>query len=347
VAPRPIDVIHIGLGERGRFWLDQVARHPGFRSVACVHPDPAAHEWVHRHHPHLRSDCYTQFEDATARAHADAAIVAAPLSGRAGHAVEALNAGLSVLIERPFANSLREAARVIAATRGEPYRATVVQPGRFAACQWTLRQYVRAGTLGSVTLVSCADRRAAAPTHDALEATALSQVWLAAVDDFDSIRGILGRNAVAVIARAPAAAGGGVHGSITDAIVEMEGGIYMPYHGSLVASRSEHALWIDGDRGSIWTDRVRVWWRQRGWPVFVPVRRREASRADGVGAVLDQFRSATTDRVVAETSAADNLGTLAMVEAAVGSMATESIARIGDLLGAAGLQSIDRGVMDA
>jgi hypothetical protein len=50
---------------------------------------------------------------------------------------------------------------------------------------------------------------------------------------------------------------------------------------------------------------------------------------------------------VAETSAADNLGTLAMVEAAVGSMATESIARIGDLLGAAGLQSFDRGVMDA
>ena len=35
-------LIHIGVGLRGRHWLDIVSHHPDFVSVACVDPDEKA-----------------------------------------------------------------------------------------------------------------------------------------------------------------------------------------------------------------------------------------------------------------------------------------------------------------
>lgn len=37
-------------------------------------------------------------------------------------------------------------------------------------------------------------------------------------------------------------------------------------------SRDEHELWLEGSQSSLRTDGNRVLWRNRGWPVFVPVR---------------------------------------------------------------------------
>jgi hypothetical protein len=56
----------------------------------------------------------------------------------------------------------------------------------------------------------------------------------------------------------------------------MADGVRLQYHGSLTSNRREQTLWIDGAAGVLWTDRSRVWWRKRGWPVFVPLLTRRA-----------------------------------------------------------------------
>jgi predicted dehydrogenase len=83
-------------------------------------------------------------------------------------------------------------------------------------------------------------------------------------------------------------------------------------------------LWVQGDKGDIWTDRKRVWWRPRGRRFFWPVRLTPVPKGDelpypkgGTVSLLNQFRDAVLDGRTPETAARDNLQTLAMVEAAI------------------------------
>ena len=117
-----MNVIHIGLGGRGRQWLEIVRDRPDMRSVGCVDPDTSALDWVRVHFPDQRDACYERLDEALRHVKADAAIIASPLALRAGLALQALEAGLTVMIEPPFAASLTEAAQVVEVSRrtGQP-----------------------------------------------------------------------------------------------------------------------------------------------------------------------------------------------------------------------------------
>ena len=96
------------------------------------------------------------------------------------------------------------------------------------------------------------------------------------------------------------------------------------YAGTMVASRYEYSLWVEGEAGDIWTDRKRVWWRAKGRRFFRPVKRVPVPKGDelpypkaGTVSLLNQFRDALVQGKTPETSGEDNLWTLAMVEAGI------------------------------
>ncbi len=83
---------------------------------------------------------------------------------------------------------------------------------------------------------------------------------------------------------------------------------------------------MEGEKGDIWTDRKRVWWRPRGRRFFKPSKLVGVPKGDelpypkaGTVSLLNQFRDAVVHGKVAETSADDNVWTLAMVEASIAS----------------------------
>ena len=131
---------------------------------------------------------------------------------------------------------------------------------------------LRAGRIGTVTHVSCVDRRARG--MESLGAGEIDYVQLLAygADHLTWIRGLLEVEPVRVMARC-----GRVpwqlerHGSLTEAFLEMASGVHVQYHGSLASNRDNHELWIDGERGVLRTDGRLVWFRKTGWPAFAPV----------------------------------------------------------------------------
>jgi predicted dehydrogenase len=150
----------------------------------------------------------------------------------------------------------------------------------------TLRALVRGGRIGGVTQVSFVDRRTPPSGAPASAHVPYAQLDDAAGPHFDSLCAILGAAPVSVVARATRAAWSPYdHGSTTEVIIEMTDGVRVQYHGSLTSNRSERAVWIDGASGVLWADLSRVWWRKRGWPVFVPILGRRgaagATQADG------------------------------------------------------------------
>ena len=340
-----MNIIHVGLGVRGRHWLEIVRDYPYGTSVGCVDPRAAALDWVKTHVPSLAEACYEDLETALKNSKADAAIISSPPAFHATHAITALEAGLAVMIEKPFATAVAEGARIVEVARRAGRPVMVGQNYRYRRCEQTLRQLLRDGKAGTITHVSYVDRRARPAQDSFLSQVEYAQVLDVGADHFDSLRSMLGVNPVRVMAqcgKAPWSAY--LHGSTTEASLEMEHNIHVQYYGSLSCNRCESDLWIEGTKGILRADQKRVWWRKRGWKFFLPLRLAKIPRGDGLkypregtATLLDQLSAALRLNRLPETNGEDNLWTLSMVEAAMLSDRTGKVVDITDIFDSVGV----------
>jgi predicted dehydrogenase len=214
---------------------------------------------------------------------------------------------------------------------------------RQARIEWTLQQLIREGRIGTLTHASCIDRRSGFSGEHGLSSLDYAQVLAVGAGDVNRLRSILGRDPVRILARCTNAAWSTYrHGSTTEAFVEMTGGLHVHYYGSLTANRSEHALWLEGDQGVLWTDRSLIWWRKRGWPVFVPIRSRSVPADDRpfkptelAGQLLERFHAAVQSGRSPE-SADNELWALAILETAIRSDRTRTSVAVSDVFQTSG-----------
>ena len=232
-----------------------------------------------------------------------------------------------MLVEKPLAGSLAEAVGVVAHARGRLRAVMVAENYRFYRAERTLRQLLASEKAGRLHWAQCVDRRDQPAGSQGTWVKAMDHPFLAeiAVHHFDSFRYLFDRRPASVFAASYNPPGSSYdHEAAATAVVELEGGFPIQYGGSMLASRYEFALWIEGERGDLWTDRKRVWWRARGGRFFLPCKPVPVPKGDelpypkaGTVSLLNQFRDAVAQGRVPETSAADNLWTLAMVEASI------------------------------
>ena len=322
-----IRIVHIGVGGRGRHWLEYVAKHPDYTAVGCVDVDQKALDSSRKMPGQEHGKFFTSLRDAVAQTEADAALVTSPSSLHAPHALEALDAGLAVLVEKPFGCNLAEAQTVVVRAREVGRPVMVAENFRFFQAERTLRRMLDDGMAGRIASVVCVDRRDQ-PSHTqgpwvkGMEHPFLREI---AVHHFDSFRYLFSRQPAAVFAapyNPPASDYDGY--AAVNAVIDLDGGLSIQYSGTLVANRYEYSLWVQGDKGDIWTDRRRVWWRPKGRRFFLPVKLVSVPKGDeerypkaGTVSILNQFRDAVIQGSMPETSGEDNLWTLAMVEAGI------------------------------
>lgn len=334
-----IRVVHVGVGTRGRHWLDIVAESDGFESVACVDSDPQALTAVGGRHRSVAT--FESVADALTSVQADAALLCSPSHLHAPQAIELLGAGLAVLVEKPLARDVAEARGVLAAERSSGKPVVVAENYRFARAERTLRALVADGRLGEIRSVSFIDRRRQPPQEQgqwvgAGDHPQLSEI---AVHHFDSMRAIFGARPVSLSARSwnpPSSAYRA--GAATEALIELAGGIRIEYLGTLTSHRYSCGISIEGERGALWSNRRQVLWRPAGSRWYRPVRLVRVPAGDakpypreGTASLLEGLRRALAGQP-AETSAADNLWTIAMLEAAIRSDREARSVRIDEFL---------------
>jgi len=322
-----IRLIHVGLGVRGRHWIDVVRDRDDYTSVAYVDAVEQAVRDVRALPGLADARFFASLGEAVATVGADAALIASPSALHAPHAAEALDAGLAVLIEKPLAATLSDAAALIghARTVGRPLM--VAENYRFFPAERTVRTMLADGAVGRPRAALCIDRRDQ-PSHTqgpwvrGMEHPFLTEI---AVHHFDSFRYFfaLRPSTIFVAGYNPPGSTYERNGA-TEALIELDGGLPIQYSGTMVATRYEYQLAIEGDRGDLWTDRRRVWARPRGRRFFRPCPLVPVPRGDelpypraGTTSLLNQFRDAVLAGRRPETSADDNIWTLAMVEAAI------------------------------
>ena len=146
-----------------------------------------------------------------------------------------------------------------------------------------------------------------------------------AVHHFDSFRFLFAQRPKAIFAQSFNASNSSyAHESAASAVIEMQDGLPIQYGGTMTAAKYEFALWVQAEHGDLWTDRRRVWWRPRGSRFFRPCRSVPVPKGDevpypkaGTVSLLNQFRDCVLLGRVPETSAEDNIWTIAMVEASI------------------------------
>jgi len=322
-----IKIIHVGVGGRGRHWLDFVAQHPDFAAVACVDVYEKALESARKAPGQEHGKFFKSLEDALSQTQADAALITSPSFFHAEHALQALDAGLAVMVEKPFGCNLQEALAVVERARAVGRPVLVAENYRFFQAERTLRHMLDNGMAGRIAAAVCIDRRDQPSRTQGSWVKSMAHPFLSeiAVHHFDSFRYLFNRQPVSIFATSYNPAGSDYdNGAAVNALIEFEGGLPVQYSGTMVANRYEYSLWVEGDKGDIWTDRRRIWWRPKGKRFFKPVKLVPVAKGDeerypkaGTVSLLNQFRDAVLEGKVPDTSGEDNLWTLALVEAGI------------------------------
>lgn len=322
-----IRVIHVGTGSRGRHWLQIVRDYPEAVSVGFVDKDPRALDEARKLVGQSPAQFHADLNAALCEVRADVALITSPSFLHAEHAIEALDAGLTVLTEKPFATNLGDAYEVIRKARAVGKHVVVAENYRFFRAERTVGRWIAENRLGRIATIVCVDRRKQPPSDQApwvgnMDSPQLGEI---AVHHFDSFRYLLHRNAVNMTVRTFNPPGSLYRsGAATEALIEMEGNLPILYFGTLTSHRYEYSLCIEGENGCLWTDQKRVWWRKKGARFFSPVKLVAVPKGDelpypraGTTSILNQVRDAVRHNKEGETSGRDNFWTVAMVATAI------------------------------
>jgi predicted dehydrogenase len=150
----PVRLIQIGVGGWGRNWVEEITRAtPGIQPVAWVDADPAvrARAVVDLGLPEERM--FAALEEALARVSADAALVVVPLAAHAAVTRDALEAGLHVLVEKPFTETLQQARELAELAKARQRVLMVNQNYRWFPAPALARRLLHEGAIGD--LIAC------------------------------------------------------------------------------------------------------------------------------------------------------------------------------------------------
>jgi predicted dehydrogenase len=149
----------IGGGAIGHSHVHEFRAHPQAEVIAIAEIDDVRREAFARDLQIAHQ--YKDYRDLLANKEIDIVSIGLPNYLHADVAVEALNAGKHVLLEKPMATSYADAKRVYDAAVAKGLKVMVGQNQRFAQLNQTMEQIVAEGVLGDVYHAKAAWRRRA------------------------------------------------------------------------------------------------------------------------------------------------------------------------------------------
>ena len=130
----------------------------------------------------------------------------------------------------------------------------------------TIDRFLRSGLIGDIGHVSCMDNRRSVPHADSQD-SGVDELTVRAASQLTEIAKLLILPATEVIARFKRERSG----TNTHIFLSLGDKCGVHYSASNRADVDEHMLWVEGSKGSLRTNGPSIWWRKRGWPIFVPV----------------------------------------------------------------------------
>jgi predicted dehydrogenase len=196
-----IRVVVLGLGRRGKEWIDVLRNAPGFELAGAVEPDPETRRAAAAALGLREQECHDRLDVAVEVGRAQAAIVATSIDSHVEPCRAALARGLAVLVEKPFTLALSDARRLVAEAQKRALPLMVGQNYRYMRMPRTLRRLFGTGELGRLGLIVVQTYRSQKEPARALTTLTDSILWEIAVHHLDALRSAVGRPALRVLAQ--------------------------------------------------------------------------------------------------------------------------------------------------
>ena len=324
-------LVQVGLGPHGRNWARQVLPHVSeIDVVAYVDTDTNALDALCQETGVPADRCFESLKEAIGGTEPEALLNTTALPGHVPVTRAALEAGLHVMVEKPFAPSLAAAESLVDTAAARKLVLMVSQNYRHFPAPRAIADLVREETLGKLHEVSVDFRRfsTAGPNgrgrHHLEDQPLLVDM---SIHHFDLLRMILGREPDRVYCEAWNPSWTSFKGpSVAVATINFDG-VVVSYRGSWISSgpitpwagewsmEFEHGeiVWTSAADSDITQDRVEIRPRNgNARTVALPPLQRT-----GTSGTLTEFARAIRTQSEPETSGRDNLGTIALMAAAV------------------------------
>jgi predicted dehydrogenase len=301
-------VLLVGSGRRGGDWSALVRARRDCRLLGAVDPDPRARAAAEQ----AGLPAWERLDDALGAADADFAIVATPPHLHAQQAVSCLRAGLGVLVEKPLALSLDDAASVADAADATGLPALVAHNFRHRPLENTIRAALDAGALGRLRFAGAVSVR---PPRDV--PFEHSPLWDRGVHHVDLLRQRFGGTPETVEAHCTSSPDGTTyslqlgwhHGAGAEYVLRESGVVY------------HHAEWLEGPEGALRVSDGKV-------SLITPTSRPKRLRVRRAPAAESVLLDSLLRRDSSALGAREALGTIATLEAAVRSFSAKRPAEV-------------------
>lgn len=328
-----IKLIHVGLGAWGGNWAVHVLPgHPDIEVVAYVDMVAEKRETMAARLGEPIGKFYPSMELAFAAVDAKAVSIAVPITLHEPLARQALEAGKHVVVEKPFATTMAEARGLVDLARSKGLVLAVSQNYRFYPAAQMVADLAHKGYLGKLVGGKIDFRRNAFSERSGNINVPNPMLADMAVHHCDLMRMVIGEDPIELTARSWNPPGSPYKMDPAAAMVlTFPGGVTMSYRGSWVDQGSQTAWageWqLDFERGAIlWTARGDQPWQTKRDRVAIKRANTDVEdvalppmplhdRAGVLGALAQTLRTGIEPPHF--PSGRMNLGTLAMIEAAL------------------------------
>jgi len=330
-------MIQIGVGAWGASWASEVAASPHWELAGLADVDEAQLARISEKVGLEATRRFSSLTAALAAVEADAVLIVAPPPAHGPLALEALDAGLHCLVEKPLAPSIGEARELVKRAEKAGPALMVSQNYRFGRGYRTVQGLLRDAAIGRVEAIQVDFRRS--PLFHGFRLEMVEPLLIdMAVHHLDQARGLLSGSPAEVRALSFNPSWSPFTGNAAAQVeVVADDGAVVSYSGTWVG-RGPETTWdgdwfLQGEDGAIgWSgDDIRVFGASDRRPGRLArrLRRREGRRAPLVklaetarAGVLGELAAAIRENREPETSGRDNLETLALVFGAVQSAST-------------------------
>ena len=322
--------ILVGCGGMGNYWLNTLKANPSVELVGLVDLRLDAARDAAQKHALDPSRVFDDLRKAIRACPPDFVVDVTVPEAHCPTTVAALAAGLPVIGEKPMAESMASARRMVKASEKAGKLYMVSQSRRYEAHHKTCRGIVGSGAIGTVTAINC-DFYIGAHFGGFRDEMASPLILDMSIHHFDLCRYVTGTDPVAVYAQEFNPKGSWYKGDVAASVIfEMSDGIIFTYRGSWCAEGFPTAWngdWrIIGDRGTVLMEKEQMPRAQRVKDVAQPGFTREVEDvsvakaempAGGIVGSFAEFLSYLKTGTMPQGECHDNIHSLAMVFAAM------------------------------
>jgi predicted dehydrogenase len=339
-------IIQVGVGGYGRTWLDTVAQFPERAAYAALVDSDQPTLAAASARTGVPADrCFSSLRSALNGVEADAVLCVVPPAHHEAVLVEALDAGLHVLSEKPIADTMEASRRVV--ERGRAARGTfmVSQKGRFHKWVRRFRQAIEAEEVGPLSHLTLHYRAPLFRWGQSGFRHRMADPLLVemSIHHFDLIRALLRRDPVDVAGFSWNTPWSDFAGDVAASLrFTMEGGVPVIYE-AYCRSSGDLTSWYGDIRAECADGAVTMVFPQlylagRGADqLHVSAPRQDLMRVgdlqEGQTASFREFLDAIDQRRAPESSATENLTSVAMVFAAADACRSGERRLIADYVG--------------